>query len=193
MKRTLISRHEKNQKFLIQKKKKAFWALALIPAGFVSDELFIQFEAQCVRNPMKWTKRRTSSKHVEALVGDCLVLYALQLLWKASVSGRLQTANSMKQIIIIPNGSNNYGTGWTQYKVGCLWLWWGSQSFTHSFYKNFSPSLCFSLSISPSLPLSLCLSFSFFPTHKHRHTHICQKRSGQTHSSCFLQSAWLQS
>lgn len=169
MKWTLISRHEKNQKFLIQKKKKVFWARVLIPAGFVSDELFIQFEAQCVRNPMKWTKRRTSSKHVEALVGDCLVLFALQLLWKASVSGRLQTANSMKQIIIIPNGTNNYGTGWTQYKVRCLWLRWGSQSFTHSFYKNFSPSLflSFCLPLPPSVSLSLLLFLSHTQTQTH--------------------------
>lgn len=155
--------------------------LALIPAGFVSDELFIQFEARCVRNPMKWTKRRTSSKHVEVLVGDCLVLCVLQLLWKASVSGSLQTANSMKQIIIIPNGSNNYGTGWTQYKVGCLWLRWGSQCFTHSFYKNLflslslSPLLCLSLSHPPpSLRLSVSLSLSF--PHTNTDTHIFAKR-----------------
>lgn len=120
---------------------KAFWGPVLMHAGFVSEALFIQFGAQCVWNPKKWTKTRMSSKHVEALVGDRSVLCVLRLLWEASVSGRLQAANSMKQIIIIPNGNNNYGTRWTQYKLGCLWLWWGSQSFTHSFYKNLSLSL----------------------------------------------------
>lgn len=54
----------------------------------------------------------------------------------------------------------------------------GTAKVSHTLFKK-TLSLFLPLSASPSFALSL----------SHKHTHICQKRSGQTHSSGSLQRA----